>query len=106
MYLCFKYRVMSLEIFHEVRMMKNLKTSREGLKIKRLSAKFVLYMLFTEVKKTNGCLNVCRELRKQDQNNSQFLLKVVSEIESSCNGYDPEKLSSQLEITKFTNKMC
>lgn len=45
-------------------------------------------------------------MRKQDQNNSQFLLKVVSEIESSCSGYDPEKLPSQLEKTKFNNKMC
>lgn len=47
---------MSLEIFHKIRMMKNLKNSPEGLNMKRLSAKFVLYILTGLKKRLFKCI--------------------------------------------------
>ena len=66
----------------------------EDLNMKRVSAKFVPWLL-TEDQKNNR-LNVCYNLREQGGINPQILSKVVNEDETWCYGYDPEtKASSQ-----------
>jgi len=73
----------------------------EDLNMKRVSAKFVPWLL-TEDKK-NDSLNVCYDLREQVRNNPQILSKVVTGDETWCYGYDPEikQASSQWKTPNF-----
>jgi len=69
----------------------------EYLNMKRVSAKFVPWLLTEDQKKNR--LNVCYDLREQIGNNPQILSKVVTGDETWCYGYDPEtkQASSQWE---------
>jgi len=63
--------------------------------MKRVSTKFFPWLL-TEDQKTNR-LNVCYNLREQDENDPQILSKVVTGDETWCYGYglETKQASSQ-----------
>jgi len=64
------------------------KTLMEDLNMKRVSTKFVPWLL-TENQKDNR-LNVCYDLREQVGNDPQILSKVETRDETWCYSYDPE----------------
>jgi hypothetical protein len=56
--------------------------------MRRIVAKFVPQLL--EIEQKQHCLEVCRELQQQLQEDPNFLLKVTTGDESWVYGYDPE----------------
>ena len=56
--------------------------------MRRVAAKFVPRLLTEDQRQSR--LAVCQDLKRELQNDPNFLSRVITGDESSCYGYDPE----------------